>query len=219
MAPEDFWQKIEPGPPPPPPYVGRFPAALPGGEVLWLPLRPLEGTETALASLILNQASFSVAGQLAALLAEALRPHGVTRVVGLPTLGLGLAAGVAEALGHGRYLPLGTSRKFWYDEALSEPLRSVTSPGGGKRLYIDPRMLPLLKGARVAVIDDAVSTGTSMVAALDLLDKVGAQVVVVGAAMLQTERWKPALAGRVAVEGVFHSPLLEAWPGGYAPVG
>ncbi|MFV0245061.1 MAG: phosphoribosyltransferase [Qingshengfaniella sp.] len=216
MTPETFWQVIEDGPPPPPPYSGRFPAVLPDHGVLWLPLRPLADSDAALASLILNQASFAVADRLAGLLARDLRDFTVDRVIGLPTLGLGLAAGVAQALGHSRYVPLGTSRKFWYDEALSVPLSSVTSPGGGKRLYIDPRMLPLLEGRRIALIDDAISTGTSMVAALDLLKQVGLTPVVIGAAMLQTDRWRDPLAA-VPVRGVFRSPLLRKQETGYWP--
>ena len=44
-------------------------------------------------------------------LAARLRPFSPEVVVGLPTLGLTLAAAVAERLGHARYVPCGTSRK------------------------------------------------------------------------------------------------------------
>ncbi|WP_138465953.1 phosphoribosyltransferase [Poseidonocella sp. HB161398] len=218
MEPHAFWQAVEDGPAPPPPYEARFPAELPGGRILWLPTRELAGTQNALASLILNQASFAVEEALAADLAEALRPHAPELLVGLPTLGLGLAAAVARQLGHRRYLPLGTSRKFWYDEALSVPLKSVTSPGGGKRLYLDPRMRPLLAGRRVAVIDDALSTGSSMKAALGLLGLEGIRPVAIGAAMLQTERWRVPLGPEIPVCGVFRSPLLERRADGLWPV-
>ena len=60
--------------------------------------------------------------------------------MGLPTLGLALASAVARALGHERYVPLGTSRKFWYRDELSAPLSSVTTPDQKKTLYLDPRM-------------------------------------------------------------------------------
>ena len=80
-------------------------------------------------------------------------------IVGLPTLGLTLAAATAQSIGHHRYVPLGTSRKFWYDESLSVSLSSITSPDVHKRLYIDPRMLPLIEGRRVALIDDVISSG------------------------------------------------------------
>ena len=57
-----------------------------------------------------------------------------------------------------------------------------------------------------------------MVAAWDLIESLGGQVVVCGVAMLQGRRWAerlgPARAARVV--GVFESPLLQAVPGGWA---
>ncbi|MGO7259033.1 phosphoribosyltransferase, partial [Rhizobium brockwellii] len=80
---------------------------------------------------------------LAERLAEKIRPMRIDVVAGLPTLGLTLAAAVAQKLGHSRYVPLGTSRKFGYRDELSVALSSITPPTQKKRLYIDPRMLPL----------------------------------------------------------------------------
>ena len=125
--------------------------------------------EHALASLIINQASFAVQDAIAEVLAAELAPLGPEVIVGLPTLGLTLASAVARWLGHARYVSLGTSRKFWYKEDLSVPLSSITSPGHRKRLYVDPRTLPLLEGARVALVDDVISSGVSMGAGIDLM--------------------------------------------------
>ena len=165
----------------PEPLLALFPAALGDGE-------------TALASLIVNQASFAVVDALADDLAQKLRRFAVDVVVGLPTLGLTLASAAALKLGHSRYVPLGVSRKFWYREELSAPLSSITTPDQAKRLYVDPRMSPLLAGARVALIDDVVSSGASMASALQLMTLCGCAPVVIGAAMLQSERWRPRLA-------------------------
>lgn len=55
-------------------------------------------------------------------------------------------------------MPLGTSRKFWYLEELSVPMSSITTRQE-KRLYIDPRMLPLIENRRVALVDDVISSG------------------------------------------------------------
>jgi adenine/guanine phosphoribosyltransferase-like PRPP-binding protein len=195
MQPHDFWQTIHPsdthgetGP-----FVDAYPARLADGRQLLLPIRALADGRHGLASLIVNQASFSVLSALADDLAARLRPFSPDIVVGLPTLGLTLAAAVAERLGHTRYVPCGTSRKFWYVEELSVPMSSVTTHHV-KRLYIDPRMLLLLQGRRVALVDDVISSGTSIVAGLRLMTTVGVEPVIVGAAMLQTERWRPALA-------------------------
>lgn len=124
-----------------------FPATLPDGRQILLPIRALPGNDdAAVASLILNQAGFAVLDACADVLAAALRPHAPEVIVAVPTLGLPLAEGVARRLGHSRLVPLGTSRKFWYREDLSVPVTSITSPDMAKRLYLDPRMLPLLAG-------------------------------------------------------------------------
>jgi adenine/guanine phosphoribosyltransferase-like PRPP-binding protein len=192
MEPHDFWQSVEPTAVPP---ISRaHPAGFDDGRTLWLPIRPLADGEHALASLILNQASFEVVDAIAADLATKLTPFAVDVVVGLPTLGLTLASEVARKLGHSRYVPLGTSRKFWYREELSVPLSSITTPDQAKRLYVDPRMLPLIQGRRVALVDDVISSGASMEAGLRLMASCGVEPAVVATAMLQTDRWKERLA-------------------------
>lgn len=174
-----------------------------------LPIRRLPDGSGALASLIINQASFSVLDALAASLSSKLRQFAPEIVVGLPTLGLTLASAVAQKLGHARYAPLGTSAKFWYREELSVPLSSITTPNQPKRLYIDPRLLPVIDGRRVALIDDVISSGGSMLAGISLLESCGVRPVVLGAAMLQSNRWKESLSGWEVVS-VLHSPILPA---------
>jgi adenine/guanine phosphoribosyltransferase-like PRPP-binding protein len=223
MEPHEFWQDIHPagsfaleGP-----HSGFYPATLDDGRQIQLPIRPLADGQHALASLIVNQASFAVLNALAEDLAGKLKAFDLDVVVGMPTLGLTLAADVARHLGHARYVPLGTSRKFWYVDALSVPMSSITTQQQ-KRLYIDPRMLPLLQGKRVALIDDVISSGTSIVAGLSLLAASGIAPVVIGAAMLQSDRWreKPInskVQWQEKVVGVFRTPMLtkveDGWQG------
>ncbi|WP_313590462.1 phosphoribosyltransferase [Agrobacterium cavarae] len=215
MKPHEFWQDLhEPSSfPEGGTKVGFYPVTLDDGRQLRLPIRPLSDGDHALASLIINQASFTVLGALADDLAAKLKSFEPDVVVGLPTLGLTLASEVARRLGHSRYVPLGTSRKFWYLEELSVPMSSITTQQE-KRLYIDPRMLPLLEGRRVALIDDVISSGTSILAGLSLLQASGIEPVVIGAAMLQSERWRDALARLdskwpTRVRAAFSTPLLR----------
>ena len=219
--PHQFWQTLHaPGSfSADGPFTDAYVAELPDRRQLLLPIRVLDTGDRALASLIINQASFAVQDALAAMLAESIAAAKADVVVGLPTLGLTLAAAVARRLGHDRYVPLGTSRKFWYRDTLSVPLSSITTPGPGKRLYIDPRMLPLLEGRRVALIDDVVSSGTSMLAGLSLLTTAGVEPVILGAAMLQSDRWREGFdaldriwSDRLAA--VFATPLLTPAAGG-----
>lgn len=215
--PHHFWQEIVPADTydlhPEDGYETFFPVRLPDGMQLALPIRAMTDGQTALASLIINQASFKVIECLAIHLAELLRPFAPAVVAGLPTLGLTLAAEVARHLGHTRFVPLSTSRKFWFEEELSAPMRSITSPDQEKRLYMDPRMLPVLRGQRVVLIDDVLSTGTSILSGLRVLRRCDVDPVAIGAAMLQTRRWQTALeqeqtglSGRVV--GVFQTPYL-----------
>ncbi len=200
------------------PWRFGYPARLPDCRVLMLPIRPLASEPThAVASLILNQAALDVADTLGRMLAERLLPHAPEVVLGLPTLGLTLAPLVARSLGHARFVPMGYSRKFWYDEALSVPVQSITSPGPGKRIYLDPNQRVLLEGKRVVIVDDAVSTGSTLRAAWELITSLGIDVVACGVAMRQGTRWADALgATRAAnVVGVFDSPLLRAVPEGW----
>jgi adenine/guanine phosphoribosyltransferase-like PRPP-binding protein len=204
-SPETFWQEILPADAI---AEGGYPVRFDDGRILLLPIRRLPDGRRALASLIINQASFAVVDALATDLAQKLSAFAPDVIIGLPTLGLTLASAVAQKLGHSRYVPLGVSAKFWYRDELSVPLTSITSPDQAKRLFVDPRMVPLLEGRRVALIDDVISSGTSILAGIALLKACGVQPVALGAAMLQSDRWRESLA-QWAVVSVLSSPLLE----------
>lgn len=217
MQPHDVWQELLP-PGPEGPDGAVYTASLPGGHRILLPIRVLpRGEDTAVASLIVNQAAFPVFDALADTLADRLQAEAPDVIVGVPTLGLPLAEAVARRLGHTRMVPLGTSVKFWYDEGLSEPLRSITSPGGGKRLYLDPRLLPLLAGRRVAVIDDVVSTGSSMASALRLMARAGVDVSAIGCAMLQGGLWRNVLPSGTPLHHAITTPRLTRTAAGWQP--
>ena len=210
---------------PQPPFRYSYPARLPDGSYLELPLRRMAGAPgRAVASLIANQASFDVVEALAGFMAELARPLSPEVIVGLPTLGFAFAPLVAQRLGLPNFVPLGYSRKFWYDEALSVPVRSLTTPEAGKTLYLDPNLLPRLKGLRAVVIDDAVSSGQTTSAALDLLAKVEGGVDIAGivVAMVQGSAWRAHLAAMgphwpQRVHGVFTSPRFTKAEGGWVP--
>jgi adenine/guanine phosphoribosyltransferase-like PRPP-binding protein len=228
MQPHDFWQEIHPpstfDPHPAEGHRGFYPAEFENGRQLRLPIRELADGEHALASLIINQAGFAVEDALCSSLAEMARAFEPEVVVGLPTLGLTLAGGTAKKLGHSRYVPLGTSRKFWYREELSVPMTSITSPEQIKRLYLDPRMLPVIENRRILLVDDVISSGRSIAAALELLASCGITPVAIGAAMLQTNAWRDKLAAigqdwPERVVGVLRTPRLRRVAGGgWAPV-
>jgi adenine/guanine phosphoribosyltransferase-like PRPP-binding protein len=221
----NYWQELTPEVPPrfaaEPPFRFGYPVRLPDSRVLVLPLRQLPDGDLAVASLIANQASQAVVAALADHMAVLARQYGAEVVVGLPTLGLAFAALVAERLGHSRYVPLGYSRKFWYDDVLSEPVNSITSPQAGKRLRLDPNLLPLLERRRIVLVDDAISTGTTAVAAMRLLSRTGAKISGVTVTMKQTNRWEAAmtvLPQTTAVQAVYGCPLFRRGDDGWWPI-
>ena len=216
-----YWQDLTPEIPArfpaTPPYRFGYPTTLPCGRVLVLPLRELPDGDRAVASLIANQASNLVVAALADHMATQARTFDAEIVVGLPTLGLAFASEVAERLGQPRYVPLGYSRKFWYDDGLSEPVSSITSPDAGKKLRLDPNLLPLIEGRRVVLIDDAISTGATTLAAVRLLQKVGVEIAGMVVAMKQTNRWQASTTA-LPVRAVFGCPLFQRDEGGWLPL-
>ncbi|WP_315835961.1 phosphoribosyltransferase [Bradyrhizobium prioriisuperbiae] len=220
-----YWQTLTPQVPArfaaAPPYRFGYPVSLPCGRFLVLPLRRLPDGNHAVASLIANQASHIVVAALVDHMATQARANDAEIIVGLPTLGLAFASLVAERLGQPRYVPLGYSRKFWYDDALSEPVTSITSPEGGKQLRLDPNLLPLIEGRRVVLVDDAISTGATAVAAVRLLQKAGADITGMIVAMKQTNRWEApvaSLSAPLAVRAVYGCPLFLRSHAGWMPV-
>ncbi|CAD6439886.1 75b4a9a0-f7b0-4cf8-8f84-c5c7f80fdd80 [Sclerotinia trifoliorum] len=211
-----YWQEILPSNhiPQKPPYIYHYSARLPDSRYLLLPIRRLTSQpQQAVASLLINQASIDVVDELSSFLAEKVRPFHPDVIIGLPTLGLTLAPIVASKLGLKRYIPLGYSRKFWYDDSLSAAVSSITSPELGlKKVYLDPHLLSLLMGKKCVIIDDAVSSGTTLKTTWDLLEKIGCEIVGCGVVMRQGERWKEKIGWeRVGkLVHVLESPLLEA---------
>ena len=201
------------------PYRFGYPVRLPCGRFLVLPLRRLPDADRAVASLIANQASHLVIAALADHMGEQARTLDAKVVVDQPTLGLAFASLVADRLGHSRYVPLGYSRKFWYDDALSEPVTSITSPGAGKLLRLDSNLLPLIAGRRVVLVDAAISPGAPAVAAVRLLQAAGAELAGMIVAMKQTNRWeKPTDAAPLAVRAGYGCPLFTLNDEGWWPI-
>jgi adenine/guanine phosphoribosyltransferase-like PRPP-binding protein len=215
---EGFWQEFVPMPPPP--AIGvrpdRYAAQMPDGSALLLPLRDLG--DTAVASFIANQASFQVLDRIAHWLAERVRPFAPDVVVGLPTLGHPVAERVARALGHTNWVAPSATRKLWFDMALSVPTHSVTSPQAGRRIWLDPRLLPRLRGRRVLLVDDVISTGASADAGLTLMHAAGVVPVAMGVAMIQGNRWQSVWDPAIPLVGAFTSPLFRRLADGWVPL-
>jgi adenine/guanine phosphoribosyltransferase-like PRPP-binding protein len=101
-------------------------------------------------------------------------------------------------------------------------VRSITSPGSEKKVYLDPRLLDRLAGRRVVVVEDVISTGTSILALLALLAKAGIQVQGIVTAMQESRIWMERLAAAdptypQRVHSVLRSPLFKRFGAGWIP--
>ncbi len=204
-------------------FSSHYPVRLRDGCRLVLPLTPLPGGDKAVALLMSNQTSFVVERHLVARMTDLVRAAAPEAVVGIPTLGLTYARPVAEAVGLADYVALGHSRKFWYDDALSEAAVSVTSPDQTKRVYLDPALLARVRGRRVVVVDDVLNTGGTMAAAIRLLGKAQANVVAIAAVLTEGWDWHSALA-RIdpavpgLVQALGHIPIFSRTASGWEPL-
>ena len=210
----EFWQAFTAATGEDGPFTDRYPAPMPDGSRLVLPLR--DYGEIAVAGFIANQAAITVAQRIGGWMAEAARDLGAEIVVGLPTLGQVFAPAVAEGLGHANWVAPGWSRKRWYEEALSVPASSSTAPTE-RRLWLDPRLLPRLAGKRALLVDDVISTGSSALAGVALLDGVGARPVGLLVAMAQGDRWRATWPADIAVRAAFATPIFTRVAGGWLP--
>ena len=124
-------------------------------------------------------------------LAERFRAVRPEIVVAPATLGIPVAITVSRALGLDDYLILQKSQKVHLGDALTEDVRAITSAPSVLRL--DRARVPAVAGRRVLLVDDVISTGSSSVAALRLLERAGAEVVGVGALLAEGDGWPEAL--------------------------
>lgn len=125
-------------------------------------------------------------------LADILKEYDVDIVVTVATMGIPLAVEVTRALGLDEYVVLHKTPKIHLADAVSEPVRSITT-ASEQRLLFDRARIPKVAGKRVAIVDDVVSTGASTGAALRLLRSIGAEVVVIGTIVTEASLWRSAL--------------------------
>jgi adenine phosphoribosyltransferase len=147
-------------------------------------------------------------------LAAKLAPYDAEIVVSVATMGIPIAIEVTRALGFDDYVILHKTPKIHLADAIAEPVRSITT-ATPQRLLFDGARLDAVVGRRVAVVDDVISTGGSTKAALNLLRRVGAEPVVVGAVVTEGAQWRSYLGEDAAlVQSLGAIPLFRHGPDG-----
>jgi adenine phosphoribosyltransferase len=135
-------------------------------------------------------------------LASRLRPLGPDVIVTTETKSVPLAYEIASRLA----LPYVVFRKAYLSymgDALESKAQSITT-GSPRSIYLDAKDRALCAGKRVAIVDDVISTGSTLAAMRDLMGRAGARVVAEAAVFTEgdAERWKDILA-------LGHLPILE----------
>jgi adenine phosphoribosyltransferase len=125
-------------------------------------------------------------------LAQVLAPYNVDVVATVATMGIPLAVEVTRHLGLDRYVVLHKTPKIHLADAINEPVRSITTDAE-QRLLFDRARIDDVRGKRVAIVDDVISTGASTGATLRLLRGVGAEIVAIGTIVTEAGLWRAAL--------------------------
>jgi adenine/guanine phosphoribosyltransferase-like PRPP-binding protein len=168
-----------------------------GSQTVELPLVPLSDDLT-IALLICVDLGVAFAETAGRELAELMRPAEPEIVVSVATMGIPLAIEASRALGMDDYVILHKTPKIHLGEMWSEPVYSITTDKP-QRLRMDPARVGAVRGRRVAVVDDVISTGASLSSALGLVRRMDAEPVVIGTLMTEGGAWKAALGEDAAL--------------------
>jgi adenine phosphoribosyltransferase len=168
-----------------------------GSQHVELPIVSLNDT-LALALLITVDMGVSFMEKAGEDLAEVLAPYDVDVVATVATMGIPLAIEVTRHLGIDRYVVLHKTPKIHLADAISEPVRSITT-AAEQRLLFDRARTGDVAARRVAIVDDVISTGASTGASLRLLRAVGADVVAIGTMVTEAGLWRDALGEDAAM--------------------
>ena len=168
-----------------------------GSQTVELPLVHLND-ELTIALLICVDMGLAFAETAGRELAELMAPATPEIVVSVATMGIPLAIEASRALGLDDYVILHKTPKIHLGETWSEPVYSITTDKP-QRLRMDPARVDAVRGRRVAIVDDVISTGASLSSALRLVRRMDAEPVVIGTLMTEGGGWKEALGEDAAL--------------------
>ena len=90
--------------------------------------------------------------------------------------GLQLTHVIARELGHKFYAVARKSKKLYMQDGLEVEIQSSITTGNPQKLYISKHDADLMRGKKVGIVDDVVSTGNSLVGLEELVKLSGGTV-------------------------------------------
>lgn len=83
---------------------------------------------------------------------------------------------IARILGHEYYAVARKSKKLYMQDGIEVEIRSSITTGQVQKLYVSRHDVELMKGKKVAIIDDVVSTGNSLLGCEELVTLAGGTI-------------------------------------------
>lgn len=164
---------------------------------------PLHQIRPGLAIAVLNiLGDVELTETAAALLADRLAERGVETIVTPEAKSIPLAYALARRL-EVPYVVLRKSYKSYMGQAMSGTTESITA-GREQTLYLDAKDRAFIAERRVAIVDDVISTGSTLAAARELVEVAGGGIVAEAAICTEGDprAWPDVIA-------LAHLPLFE----------
>lgn len=109
-------------------------------------------------------------------IAEKIKEKNVEVLITAESKGLQLTHCVARNLGQNFYAVARKSKKLYMQDGISSTVKSITT-AEEQTLYLSKHDVELIKNKRVAIIDDVISTGGSLLGLEKLVEKAGGIIV------------------------------------------
>ena len=90
--------------------------------------------------------------------------------------GIPLVCSMARLSGKGKYVLARKSVKLYMKDVVSSTVKSITT-AADQTLYLDGSDAAYLKGKKVLIVDDVISTGASLIALEKLIEETGGEII------------------------------------------